>query len=124
MCPKCFWQTQYEDSDDRTESPMERALKQILTSNEHGDYMALKSNVYKIIKGDDNNRHSFAENKLRTELSKSMRITEESNKIILKKPRTIKAFILDEDQEEISHDKLCCPFKFLGVWGSDVNCFY
>ena len=76
--------------------------------------MDLKSNVYEIIRGDDNNRYSFAENKLRTELRKSMRITEESNKIILKKPRTIIAFILDEDQDDISHGQMCCPFKCLG----------
>ena len=47
------------------------------------------------------------ENKLRTELQKTMRIAEKKNKIVLKKPRTLKAFILNE---EMKPGKFCCVF--------------
>ena len=108
----------------REDGPLERTLKQLLTSDEEDTQNKyLKSSFYKLMKGDVNNRNSMVENKLRTELRKTMRISEKKNKIVLKKPRTLKAFILDEDKEEMKPGKFCCVFACLRFWGPEGHWF-
>ena len=119
-----FFQDQYENPEVRQEGPLERTLKQLLTSDEEDSQIKyLKSTFYELMKGDVDNRKSMVENKLRTELRKTMRISEKKNKIVLKKPRTLKAFILDEDKQEMKPGKFCCVFACLRFWGPEGHCF-
>ena len=119
--PICL-QEEYENPVDHEESPMERALKKLLTSDEPGQNRQLKTSIRNFLQSEESNRFSFQENKLRTELRKTMRI-DNKNKIILKKPRTLKAFILDEETENIKPGKCCCAFACIRFWGSEGHCF-
>lgn len=114
---------QYENPEDPEESPMERALKQMLATEDDSQNKQLKGSFINFIKGKDSQRFSFMENKLRTELRKTMRITEK-NLIVLKKPRTLKAFILDEEREEIKPTHCCCVISCLRFWGSKDQCYF
>ena len=107
---------------DHEESPIERALKKLLTSDEAGQNRQLKASICNFIQSEESNRFSFQENKLRTELRKTMRI-DNKNRIILKKARTLKAFILDEETENTKPGKCCCAFACIRFWGSEGRCF-
>lgn len=115
---------QYENPVDPEESPIERALKQMLTAEDESQNQQLKGSFINFIKGEESQRFSFMENKLRTELRKTMRISERNNQIVLKKPRTLKAFILDEETDKIKIRHCCCVISCLRFWGSKDQCYY
>ena len=62
----------------------------------------------------------MVENKLRKELLKTMHIAEKKNKIVLKKPRTLTAFILNDGMKP---GKFCCVFACLRFWGTEGHWF-
>ena len=115
-------QEQYENPVDHEESPMERALKKMLTSDEPTQNRQLKTSISNFLKSEDSNRLSFQENKLRTELRKTMRV-DSMDRIVLMKPRTLKAFILDEEIEDIKPGKCCCAIACVRFWGTEGHCF-
>ena len=105
---------QYENPDEKDDGPMEKALKQVLTTSEdlqqNTQYMALKSAIVKIMDNKTNNRLSFVEDRFRSELRRTFHISPTTNTVVAKKPKTLRAFIADDNDSEndTTYSRTCC----------------
>ncbi|XP_053409028.1 mucolipin-3-like [Mercenaria mercenaria] len=86
----------YEDKPDERElGPMEKALRRVL--EQQAERSNLRSSIYDLMT--EGKALSKEESSLRLELAKLVRVSKSKNDVVLLKPRTLKAFMEDEDDK-------------------------
>lgn len=110
-------QRHYEENEDTEEGPVEVALKEFLIAAENQNKQ-MRNSVVSLLES-DTHKLSSTEANLRRQLEQTVRFSETKG-FVLKRPKTIKAFIrgdYDETQEKIAEKKrkpkCCCALSCL-----------
>ena len=110
-------QRHYEENEDTEEGPVEVALKEFLIAAENQNKQ-MRNSVVSLLESDTHKLTSTEAN-LRRQLEQTVRFSETKG-FVLKRPKTIKAFIrgdYDETQEKIAEKKrkpkCCCALSCL-----------